>query len=180
MDYEEIKIKDLEEGQSFWRDVDRLGDPDLERTILNGRQKWTASTSMTKQDNPNSTVRIIKEQDKMDDLQARLELVYKYKKGHEDCISMFDKDIPAIKTKIADSEVTYSIGDRFTFGTAGSKRILAEAKGLVGLVSLSAGESQTDFIQVGDITKITLEEFRVICTGRDYVRYWDNRKQCRC
>ena len=94
-------------------------------------------------------------------------------------VESHDKVIADLKQQIADSEITYSIGDRFTFG--GCKRLLVSiGAGKATLVSLAGGKWQVEHIRPKDLLRITQAEFADMCGTLKYVRYWDNLKQCKC
>ncbi len=80
------------------------------------------------------------------------------------------------------NEVTYSIGDRFNLGE--SKYFLVQQdRRKVGMVSLRGGYMwhSGDGVEVGDIHKITQEEFdKRQLAGAGFIRYWDDRKQEDC
>lgn len=92
--------------------------------------------------------------------------------------SKLETYIEAIKTKIADSAVTYSIGDRFKCGER--KRLLVNVGEIVSLVGLDDGGEQTNSIEVENHYQITQEEFDKLTATVKYTRYWDARKQCKC
>jgi hypothetical protein len=82
-----------------------------------------------------------------------------------------------------DSEVTYSIGDRFVYSAngccKGDKCLLVNVSGRVAMIALKSG----GFFSYNENPKrqshITTEEFRRISSG-NFTRYWDARKQCKC
>jgi 6-phosphogluconolactonase/glucosamine-6-phosphate isomerase/deaminase len=108
-------------------------------------------------------------------LQDKLEQVEKDKYDHN---VKFDEEIAILKDKIADAEVTYSIGDRFKDGTESKKMLVAisgEDCRRVMFSNLSNGHG-------GDITvknwyKITLDEMPNSVQDGSCTRYWDDRKQ---
>jgi hypothetical protein len=88
-------------------------------------------------------------------------------------------EIADLEKQIADSEVVYSIGDRFVSGTG--KCILVRI-GLdkFGIVSLSTGNYHYgEFEKPEDCDRITPDELLAIYSG-ELTRYWDARKQCKC
>jgi len=89
--------------------------------------------------------------------------------------------IADLKQQIADSEVTYSIGDRFNFLDK-EDLILARIYGRVGLVELSTGKNwgKNYSSNVEDCNRITSKEMRLIWNGNSCTRYWDARKQEKC
>ena len=111
----------------------------------------------------------------MQELKAKLEQAERDKE-----LAMFnaEAEISRIRQQIADSEVTYSIGDRFTlFNT---KRMLVEVDGRVSMIALDDGCHQARSGKVGSFERITQSEFDELRNGCKYTRYWDSRKQCKC
>ena len=107
----------------------------------------------------------------MDDLKAKLEQV-------DDDIQALREVKMAIVQQIADSEVTYSIGDRFK-GPTGCKCIIATTYRGVGMLYLATGCLSAGVYVVSDSHRITqreLEQFE----GDKKTRYYDARKQCKC
>jgi hypothetical protein len=92
-------------------------------------------------------------------LQDKLEQARQDKKL---AISTFDKEIQAIKTEIADSEVTFSIGSRFRNG---EREYLLVHVGFVTLVDLKSGSWWSSDEGVSSTTAISESEFNRI-TGR--------------
>jgi len=112
----------------------------------------------------------------MKDLEAKLKIAEKYKKEHEDCIAIFDKEIQSLKQQIADKEVTYSVGDRFTRGQVKYILIWGGYTGWCGLVDLSSGEVwSTGTIPVAK-RKITADELSKMSGCDTFTRYWNSQK----
>jgi hypothetical protein len=111
-------------------------------------------------------------------LEAKLEQALKdYAASNE----TFDTEIASIKQQIADSEVTYSIGDRLGFndGSKG-KRILAAVGGKVAIIDLSDGFCVGKAVEVTSLYKITKLELASMNDCNCYEKYWDHVKQCKC
>ena len=91
-------------------------------------------------------------------------------------------EIIALEQQIADSKVTYSIGDRFK--GKGGKLIIVhsgeERPHKVQLVRLSSGRCWTSGVEIKDIGCITALEAKRMFGCRSFTRYWDARKQCKC
>jgi restriction endonuclease S subunit len=111
----------------------------------------------------------------MSELEAKLEQALKdYAASNE----TFDTEIASIRQQIADSEVTYSIGDRFKSGS-GKKSIIATTYKGVGMLYLACGCLSAGIYEVDDSHKITQSELDQFM-GEDKVRYWNHAKQCKC
>jgi hypothetical protein len=119
----------------------------------------------------------------MEDLKARLEQVEKNivsVRTSIDCnlivISDYEADRADLKKQIADSEVTYSIGDRFKNVNTGTKYLLIYAGGdNVDMVSLKSGCRWMTAIVPKRRGRITTIEMKPLLASFD--RYWDARKQ---
>ena len=110
------------------------------------------------------------------DLQAKLEQA---QRDNNIVIVRMAKEIEDIEKQIADSEVTYSIGDRFK--TAQEKVILVQVWSGVykyAFARLSTGECWNECFPASDPERITKEEIGSIMGCLD--RYWDARRQCKC
>ena len=119
----------------------------------------------------------------MIDLQAKLEQA---QRDHVACNESFRAEIANLKQQIADSEVTYSVGDKFKEGD-GDKEFL-----LVGLMSndgaglIQAEGRDSGFFWTGELYTvrnlrcITQAEFTIIKSNTEAIRTWDARKQCKC
>ena len=93
-----------------------------------------------------------------------------------------DKEIASLKQKIKDTEVTYSIADRFK-DAAKNKFIIALVCGIPGssgwgnneirFVNLKTGHSHGCCVK--DYERITSQEISGFLS--EHTRYWDNRKQ---
>jgi deoxycytidine triphosphate deaminase len=109
----------------------------------------------------------------MEDLQARLEQA---KKDIKIAVEAAGVEIAALEKQIADSEVTYSIGDRFVEDGKTGKYILVRVReNAVLLTRLDDGNRWTGHIDVKDDFFITPKEFLLISTHEKFVRYWDAR-----
>ncbi len=83
-----------------------------------------------------------------------------------------------LKARIADAEVTYSIGDRFKIGLSGKKYMLVSAGDrMIFLAGLADGCRYTDPHQVDKVVLITPEEFKHIRGHFRFTRYWNQAKQ---
>ncbi len=83
-----------------------------------------------------------------------------------------------LKARIAEAEVTYSIGDRFEKG--GGKYIMVNtSRGYVNLINLGDGGRWTDEKPVKDRYRITQKEFDAISSSEKgkFCRYWNQAKQ---
>ena len=113
--------------------------------------------------------------DKKQELQHKLEQCIRDRRlGMEKA----EKEIADIRQKIADAEVTYSIGDRFSGGSGDI--LMANVDGKVGLINQKYGtEYGTGFIVVCDSRKITRAEFRNMGDNLNswITRIYDARKQ---
>ena len=115
----------------------------------------------------------------MDDLKAKLEQV-------DDDIQALREVKMAIVQQIADSEVTYSRGDKlkgfdgeYIIAFTGHLNVAKETP-TVGLVCIKDGSAWQSRTVVKDTCRITSEEFAQLCSDRKFTRYWDARKQCKC
>jgi len=112
------------------------------------------------------------------ELQAQLEQARQDKKL---AIGTADKEIQRIKTLIADSEVTYSVGDRFK-DDEGEKTILVSSLTMeVVMACLKNGNRYGDSTPVSSWREIPQAEFLAKFGERNtFTRYWDARKKCKC
>ena len=113
--------------------------------------------------------------DSKEELQAKRKELFHHS---EETLSRI-KDLDKL---IADSEVTYSIGDRFVGGVTQKKYLLCERLDrCVGLTCLLNGRKFGNGAShsVGYMDKINKKEMFRITNGGDFTRYWDNRKQCK-
>ena len=102
------------------------------------------------------------------------------KRDRELAIEASDKEIKAIEREIADSEVTYSVGDRFIgpFGKYIMANLYRDSR--VGLVNLRDGAMwAADGFKASSRIFITGTELRGYTDSERFIRYWDNRKQCK-
>ena len=192
-----IKAKDLKDGQGYWcDDVDT--NEFYKKTVKNGRHIWADGDLMSVwQPKPNDNVYIKEDEMSKKDLEKQLDaaqikrnaifgdiesLTYNQKKA--------DAEITALKEQIAEQEVTYSIGDRFT-NLGGFEFMMIEfSKNIVTNVRLKTGAglsagtlslTKTPLFRVGDVERITVSEFASLSRNwNNAVRTWDNRKQCKC
>lgn len=91
-----------------------------------------------------------------------------------------EKEIARIRQKIADAEVTYSIGDRFKGDISGNELLLVGSyqEGLkAGLAYLYDGEIVCKMVGVSDLRAITQTEMAEILSKRDIKRTFNYRKQ---
>ncbi len=79
-----------------------------------------------------------------------------------------------LQRELAESEITYSEGDRFV-GPSG-KYLLVYVSAGCSLVGLKNGHFYYSCVQVEDITAVTPKEFRKICSCGQFTRYWDAQK----
>ena len=113
----------------------------------------------------------------MKDLQAKLEQALKDQAASN---LTFVKEVESLRKQIADKEVTYSVGDRFTRGQVKYILIWGGYTGWCGLVDLSSGEVwSTGTIPVAK-RKITADELSKMSGCGNFTRYWDARKQEKC
>lgn len=118
----------------------------------------------------------------MDDLKAKLEQV-------DDDIQALREVKSKIVQQIADSEVTYSIGDRFS-NRGGFEFLLIEIDdGVVTTVRLTTGggylagslTGRSPKLAVANMQRITSQEFAELSARWERsVRTYDARKQCKC
>ncbi len=94
------------------------------------------------------------------------------------------KDIASLqenekKLKMAEEEVTYSIGDRFLYNSK-TKMILAQMYGKIGFIELPSGTNwgNNNTSKVEDEGRITEKEMDRIWNRGTCKRYWDARKGC--
>ena len=112
----------------------------------------------------------------MEELKAKLEQV---KKDFKIAADVAGVAIADLEQQIADSEATYSIGDRFKDGM-GMKLILIAVTGCsnrkcwVMLARLKDGHGIRSTVE--DWNRISPDEINL----QDYTRYWDARKQEKC
>jgi hypothetical protein len=110
-------------------------------------------------------------QDKLEAEQIKLGQNVKDRKSLEADGEVIAKGIEELMDKIADSEVTYSIGDRFC-QEGNFKKILAEAgneKG-VDLIGLGSGDNYSGHpTDVEDIKRITKAELNRIFSGNAHM-----------
>ena len=100
---------------------------------------------------------------------------------HANLSEELQDEITAIEAQIADSEVTYSIGDRFVDHEDNVKAMLVMVGQFkVCMIDLTGGNRYIDPVKVVDGSKIKDEELRSMCTFNNFTRYWDARKQCKC
>ena len=91
-----------------------------------------------------------------------------------------DEEIAKLRQKIADAEVTYSIGDRFKGDISGNELLLVGSyqEGLkAGLAYLYDGEIVCKMVGVSDLRAITQTEMAEILSKRDIKRTFNYRKQ---
>ena len=112
----------------------------------------------------------------MKDLEAKLKIAEKYKKEHEDCIAIFDKEIQSLKQQIADKEVTYSVGDRFTRGKVKYILIWGGYTEWCGLVNLTSGDVWSTGTVPVDRHNITAVELSEMIGCGNFTRYWNSQK----
>ena len=119
----------------------------------------------------------------MEDLQAKIAVFKTAIGGYKAVKAYMDKQISGalgliadLKQQIADSEVTYSIGDRFNTVT-GKTILIRIGTDKYAIVSLSTGNYHYGMFEEPKLYDyITPDELRAICGGK-ITRYWDNRKQ---
>jgi hypothetical protein len=112
----------------------------------------------------------------MEELKARREQAAKDKAI---AMAAFAKEIADLDKQIADSEVTYSIGDRFRDSSAKKWIIVVSGGGMglcVSMARLSSGSLYCGSKQVNCYEKITEKEFKTF-GDRTATRYWDARKE---
>jgi hypothetical protein len=126
----------------------------------------------------------------MEDLQAKLdELKIKqymnesyFKKASEqynDLHSEIAEEIANLEKQIADSEVTYSIGDCFENKSTKTKYILAFlGDDGIDMISLESGCRWMTPIQPLRRGKVTTAEMKPLLIS--FNRTWDFHKQCKC
>lgn len=118
----------------------------------------------------------------MEDLKARLEQVVKDRNIQLGALEDMDNEVEDIKKQIADSEDTYSVGDRFTGNSTARKYMLVEVYcSKIALIRLDTGEcfgggKQTIVHCIEEISQIEMGDIK---DGGSFTRYWDNRKQCK-
>jgi hypothetical protein len=91
-----------------------------------------------------------------------------------------DAEISSIKAKIADSEVTYSAGDRFRDNSNGKKHILIFACNSASMIDLKDGYSWVSGVKIDSIRSLKPSEMDLLYGCHTFTRYWDARKQCKC
>lgn len=110
-----------------------------------------------------------KKMSERDKLKARLE------QNELDVIKLAEEG-SRISSELKALEMIYSRGDRFNHD--GEKWIMAvTGTTRVTLLCLSDGCMHHLNITVNSTLAITETEFKVICDGGVFTRYWDNRKQ---
>ena len=125
-------------------------------------------------------------------LQYELKQLHSEIDGHKDarevldtCIADKIDRITEIEQQIADAEVIYSVGDRFTMDCSRSRKFILSRDNRdgerVALIGLANGVNYNTFSKVKDARNIKSRELAsVILTIGDFTRYWDARKQERC
>jgi hypothetical protein len=101
----------------------------------------------------------------------------------EEVGEVINSRITDLKRQIADSEVTYSIGDRFEDGTGRKVLLIMVDEDIIALVLLSDGRPwsvRSIKYRTSDLGRITKGEFLNMSDNCDLARYWDARKQCKC
>ena len=112
----------------------------------------------------------------MEDLQAKLKQA---QRDNNIVIVRMAKEIKDIEKQIADSEVTYSCGDRFK-NSVGKKHILGFC-GYIALFDLAECWFHNSDKDIHcDKCKISQENFDKIRGSEPFTRYWDARKKCKC
>ncbi len=88
-----------------------------------------------------------------------------------------------LEIELIHSEVTYSIGDRFTTTIKGNSCksntiLVTNGKPAVVMIDLANGlRWKKTITEVKDMDVITKEEFSEICRDGTFSRYWDNAKK---
>ena len=110
------------------------------------------------------------------DLQAKLEQA---QRDNNIVIVRMAKEIEDIEKQIADSEVTYSIGDRFAMSSNGEEnRMLVGVTKTMYMIDLDDGCIMKGPARYKNCACITQNEFKSLTGGFLYTR--TNRKQCKC
>ena len=95
-------------------------------------------------------------------------------KDHQKAIDKSERDLDAL-------EVTYSIGDRFKYGTS-RKFMLSDSdkNNRIAMVGLNNGIRYNTSWAVGDVGMITTREMNgMLSYFSSFTRYWDARKGCK-
>jgi hypothetical protein len=120
-------------------------------------------------------------QEELKQANKKIESHMEAKEALDVCISDAMGVVAKIKQQIADSEVTYSIGDRFIHDELKTKCILVRVNltqyGIVGLDSGNYYFGKND--APANCNRITPDELSRLYSGK-ITRYWDNRKQQKC
>ncbi len=100
------------------------------------------------------------------------------KKKAREAVAEAQKELEKAQKLLKDSEVTYSIGDRFKSGR--TKKILVVTTGCglgnkASLTNLTSGHSLSS-AKVEDLNKITQAELNAIGVG-GFSRYWDSQRK---
>ncbi len=112
------------------------------------------------------------------------ELEAKLEQAKKDRVAVnitLNAEIAALEREIADSEVTYSIGDRFCHVDGGQKYLLSsDGHEKCQLTCLADGEIWSAPVYCDEIKCITKDEFNKIRHNIGFARYWDARKKKKC
>jgi hypothetical protein len=122
-------------------------------------------------------------QDKLEQEQLKLSQNVADRKALEGVGDGIATKIESLMDEIADTEVTYSRGDRFTSANSeyalsftGFQSITKEVP-TVGLTDLKDGGTWKARTIVEDCCRISSKEFTLLCGDRTFTRIWDSRKQ---
>lgn len=115
----------------------------------------------------------------MDDLEARLEQAKRDRTIQIGTMELMDREIANLEQQIADSEVTYSMGDKFRIDLDEYLLCQTDAS-YIAMIKIETGNRSLDPVKVEDTYAVTLAEMQRVCTIDKYVRYWDARKQKKC
>lgn len=97
----------------------------------------------------------------------------------EKSINEHQEAIDKARSRLADLETTYSIGDRFIVQEDLGKHILVSFEpDMVVMISLSSGTRHCAPKKVNSLRKITQAELNQICKC-EITRYWDSQKEIR-
>ncbi len=101
-------------------------------------------------------------------------------KNAKKAIASATAEIEAAEKALSESEVTYSIGDRFEYFSAKVILVRYGISQSVQLTKLKDGIPLSSPTEVCRVTKISQDEFNRLCGGSTFTRYWDSRKGVHC
>lgn len=188
MTYKPVKFNTLGEGDKFWFCEDSAGQSCFERILRGESAVFTDGHGKPypMKDIATDDIVYIKEiempdekelQENLSKVDAEYAAITVAIRELNTRLSVLGDTKNALKKQIAEAEVFYSIGDRFTF--MGNEYLLVYCGGSSVVISnMKTGGSPISSRSVANTTHITSEELKTLCGGRDYTRTWDAQKEC--